>query len=71
MRAALDAVPDPTAVIVYRGRGGSAGTKEPRRPRPLIGSGAAALPMPFEVLDDLEVLYAGPSAERRRLTLVR
>ena len=55
--AALDAVPDPiSGLIVYRGRGGNAGRGEPRRPRPLIGSGAAALPLPvpdLEWLDDL------------------
>lgn len=48
--AALDAVPDPiSGLIVYRGRGGNAGRGEPRRPRPLIGSGAAALPLPIAV----------------------
>jgi hypothetical protein len=46
---ALDAVPDPVSgIIVYRGRGGSSGASKPRRPRPLIGSGAAALPLPEE-----------------------
>lgn len=55
VRAALDAVPDPlTGLIVYRGRGGSAGASEPRRPRPMIGSGSAALPIPWDLgLDDL------------------
>ncbi|MDQ2724583.1 MAG: hypothetical protein M3Y36_03710 [Actinomycetota bacterium] len=54
-RAALDAVPDPlTGLIVYRGRGGSAGASEPRRPKPMIGSGSAALPIPWDLgLDDL------------------
>lgn len=48
-RAALDAVPDPVhGLIVYRGRGGSSGSRQPRKPRPLIGSGAAALPLPLE-----------------------
>jgi hypothetical protein len=48
VRAALDAVPDPvTGLIVYRGRGGSSGASFPRRPRPLIGSGSAALPLPW------------------------
>ncbi|MDQ6837138.1 MAG: hypothetical protein M3137_02020 [Actinomycetota bacterium] len=55
VRSALDAVPDPlTGLIVYRGRGGSAGASEPRRPRPMIGSGSAALPIPWDLgLDDL------------------
>jgi hypothetical protein len=49
VRAALDAVPDPAfGLLTYRGRGGSAGSRDPRRPRPLIGSGAAALPVPVE-----------------------
>jgi hypothetical protein len=47
--AALDAVPDPVSgLIIYRGRGGSAGRGDPRRPRPLAGAGAAALPLPLE-----------------------
>jgi hypothetical protein len=51
--AALDNVPDPVSgLLIYKGRGGSAGRPVPRRPRPLIGSGAAALPLPFEP-DDL------------------
>ena len=66
--AALEAVPDPiSGIIVYRGRGGSAGHGEPRRPRPLIGSGAAALPMPLPIEwlgDDLIV------PERRTLSPV-
>jgi hypothetical protein len=49
VRAALDAVPDPVAgVITYRGRGGSAGARDPRKPRPLAGAGAAALPVPVD-----------------------
>jgi hypothetical protein len=51
--AALDAVPDPlTGLIVYRGRGGSAGAPTPRRPRPLAGSGSAALPLPWDPVAD-------------------
>jgi hypothetical protein len=55
VRAALDAVPDPVhGLITYKGRGGSAGSRNPRKPRPLIGAGAAALPLPerFDELDD-------------------
>ena len=60
--AALDAVPDPvTGVLVYRGRGGSSGKRNPRKPRPLIGSGSAALPMPE---DDPSVLAAPPVEQR-------
>jgi hypothetical protein len=44
---ALSDVPDPvTGLIVHRGWGGRSGTDEPRKPKPLAGSGAAALPIP-------------------------
>lgn len=49
VRAALDAMPDPVGgLLVHRGRGGSAGVRWPRRPRPLAGAGAVALPEPVE-----------------------
>jgi hypothetical protein len=45
VRAALDAVPDPVyGLIVHPGRGGSSGSRQPRRPRPIAGAGAAPLP---------------------------
>ncbi len=45
--AALDAVPDPVnGVLVYPHRGGGSGSRQPRRPRPLISGGAAELPVP-------------------------
>lgn len=51
--AALDAVPDPVlGLIIYRGRGGSSGARDPRKPRPLIGAGAAELPLP-DLQEDL------------------
>ncbi len=47
--AALDAVPDPVrGLLVHRGRGGSAGSRLPLVPRPFTGSGALALPIPFD-----------------------
>ena len=56
-RAALDAVPDPIlGLIVHRGRGGSSGSRLPRRPRPFAGAGAVALPVP----EDLEPEPMGP-----------
>ena len=59
VRAALDAVPDPlTGLIVYRGRGGSSGAPFPRKPRPLIGSGSAALPLPWALTAD-DILTVG------------
>ncbi|MDQ3106576.1 MAG: hypothetical protein M3Q68_02070 [Actinomycetota bacterium] len=49
VQIALDAVPDPVGgLIVYKGRGGNSGTRKPRKPRPLIGSGAASLPLPLD-----------------------
>jgi hypothetical protein len=63
---ALDAVPDPVSgLIIYRGRGGSAGGREPRRPRPLAGSGAAALPLPMTDDRDGFAVFT----ERRRALL--
>ena len=45
--AALDATPDPVrGVLVYPHRGGGDGVRQPRRPRPVLGSGAAELPLP-------------------------
>jgi hypothetical protein len=47
VQAALDATPDPVkGLVVHRGRGGSSGTRLPRRPRPLAGAGAVELPEP-------------------------
>ena len=48
VRAALDAAPSPAGALTYRGRGGSSGARQPRRPRPIVGAGAAALPVPVE-----------------------
>jgi len=49
VRAALDAVPDPVnGLLVYRGRGGSAGARFPRRPRPAPSASALALDEPAE-----------------------
>src|SRR3954468_4767591 len=49
IRAALDAVPDPVnGLMIYPGRGGSAGRTQPRRPRPIAGAGAAAMPVEEE-----------------------
>ncbi|MDP9074404.1 MAG: hypothetical protein M3N98_09585 [Actinomycetota bacterium] len=70
VQAALDAVPDPVSgLMVYRGRGGSAGTSEPRRNPPLVGSGSAALPLPWDLWDDepVDVFTRGFERERRGL----
>ncbi len=45
--AALDNVPDPVnGLLIYRGRGGGAGPREPRKPRPAPVADAVALPEP-------------------------
>ena len=60
VQAALDAVPDPVnGLLIYPGRGGSAGRVVPRRPRPRAGGGAAALPIP------VDELLAGPPPDPR------
>lgn len=47
VQAALDAVPDRiSGLLIYRGRGGTSAPREPRRPRPISGAGAAALEFP-------------------------
>ena len=47
VRSALEAVPDPVnGLIVYRGRGGGAGPRKPRRPKPAPSAGSMALPEP-------------------------
>jgi hypothetical protein len=47
VQAALDSVPDPVnGMLVYRGRGGGAGSRTPRRPKPSAGAGAIELPEP-------------------------
>ncbi len=49
VQAALDAVPDRiSGLMIYRGRGGTSAPREPRRPRPFAGAGAAALEFPDE-----------------------
>jgi hypothetical protein len=47
VRAALDGVPDPVnGLIIYRGRGGSAGGTKPRKPKPAPGAAALELEEP-------------------------
>ena len=68
VRAALDAVPDPVnGLLIYRGRGGGAGTREPRRPKPAPSSAAVSLPGPAdEPYLDLAAVSA-PAARRNWL----
>jgi hypothetical protein len=69
--AALDAVPDRVSgLLIYRGRGGSSSPRQPRRPRPLSGAGAAALEFPREWT--FEPLYERPRLiEPTRLLALR
>jgi hypothetical protein len=63
VRGALDAAPDPVnGLIVYRGRGGAAGSRKPRRPRPSPAAGALALDEPAESrrVDLTEAAPPGP-----------
>jgi hypothetical protein len=49
VRAALDQVPDPVnGLLVYRGRGGAAGSRQPRKPKPAPGAAALELEEPRE-----------------------
>jgi hypothetical protein len=47
VKSALDAVPDPVnGLLVYRGRGGAAGSRDPRKPRPAPSAAALELDEP-------------------------
>lgn len=47
VRAALDGVPDPVnGLIIYRGRGGTAGGGKPRKPKPAPGAAALEAEVP-------------------------
>jgi hypothetical protein len=62
VRAALDAVPDPIAGLVFhRGWGGTSGSGEPRRGKPLAGAGGAEVPIPDDIA--LEDAIAGESRD--------
>lgn len=54
VRSALDAVPDPVnGLVFHRGWGGTSGSGEPRKIRPMAGAGAAELPIPEEAIDEI------------------
>lgn len=73
VQAALDAIPDPVhGLIIQRGWGGVGNAGVPRKPRPIVGSGAAELPIPRdeplpadaigrEILRDRELLTRAAS----------
>ena len=61
VRAALDGVPDPVnGLLVYRGRGGGADVRDPRRPKPAPAASAASLPEP-QAEAFLDLTGASPS----------
>lgn len=64
VQAALDAVPDPAyGLLVYKGRGGAAGARQPKKPKPSAGAGALDLPEPAEQrIFDLTETRAGEQA---------
>ncbi len=68
--AALDAVPDPVnGLVFHRGWGGTSGSGEPRRGKPMAGAGGAEVPVPEDlVLDDV---IAGAAREHVERTSVR
>jgi hypothetical protein len=64
--AALDSVPDPVhGLLVYRGRGGGSGARQPKRPKPTAGAGAISLPEPVDqqVFDLSAAELAGRSGQ--------
>jgi hypothetical protein len=68
--AALDAVPDPVnGLIFHRGWGGTSGSGEPRRGRPLAGAGGAEVPLPEDADDS--VIAVAPGAVRDMLERTR
>jgi len=49
VRAALDGVPDPVnGLLIYRGRGGAAGSTKPRKPKPAPSAAALEIEEPRE-----------------------
>lgn len=60
--AALDDAPDPVnGLIIYRGRGGAAGSRRPRKPKPAPSASAMQLPEP--VVDEVVKLIKSSAPE--------
>jgi hypothetical protein len=60
VRAALDGVPDPVnGLLVYRGRGGGAGDRQPRKPKPAPNASTVSLPEP-EAVPHLDLTGISP-----------
>jgi hypothetical protein len=70
VRAALDGVPDPVnGLLIYRGRGGSAGETKPRKPKPAPGAVALEIEEPrrrVKIPRKLKYNEAGTDLERLR-----
>ncbi len=68
--SALDAVPDPVnGLLFHRGWGGTSGSGEPRRGRPLMGAGGAEIPIetepdPVEAIAEPSGAGGGPHPAR-------
>jgi hypothetical protein len=73
VRAALDGVPDPVnGLIIYRGRGGAAGSTKPRKPKPAPGAAALELEEPEEERSIVKkvarkLMYNGGASDLDRL----
>ena len=69
VRAALDGVPDPVdGLIIYRGRGGAAGGRKPRKPKPAPGAAALELEEPKQ---ERRLKFPAPQVPGRRRQLER
>jgi hypothetical protein len=65
--SAFDAVPDPVkGLIFHRGWGGTSGSGQPRKPRPLAGAGAAEI----EFDDVLDRVTDAVQGDRRRTAVI-
>ena len=70
--AALDAVPDPVnGLIFHRGWGGTSGSGEPRRGKPLAGAGGAEVPVPDDPDDTIIAVAAGAVRDMLERTRAR
>jgi hypothetical protein len=54
-------------LLVYKGRGGASGARQPKKPKPSVGAGALELPEPVDqrILDLTEAETADEAAARQ------
>ena len=71
---ALKATPNPNSgVLIYRGRSLDGGNRNPRKPKPLSGSGSNAIALPLASMPFLEALpplFSDSNVDTRRLTRI-